>query len=342
MASASASAATPAPDTDLFMRDFTIVRNNSVLDDEIQVPDAPPPRTVYGPQWLRDAYQAICHEINRLDRVSAEMQLNREDPERNAPGLCKAYNMLLWQQHLIFDQQADALATAQRQDFMQFEPASTQFAEEVRLAIKYSEMSAEARTQDAGREMLKHVSSRAQHNADQFSQVEAWAKEEELARKRLEDQMAERKASNQKMVDQFRRDMEVWNDQTPAMKVAQEMAVRERNRFGRTAATLEREALKLGEDVWRLMKSGKEMSAQELKDLRKLLRKTAKTAKSASHCDRPKSPPAPPPPPPPPPPQPPPPPPPPLGTQQGEQAPPPEPPQGQEQAPPPEPPQGQE
>ena len=114
MASASASAATPAPDTDLVMRDFTMVRNNSVLDDEIQVPDAPPPRTVHGPQWLRDAYQAICHEINRLDRVIAEMQLNREDPERNAPGLCKAYNMLLRQQHLIFDQQADALATAQR------------------------------------------------------------------------------------------------------------------------------------------------------------------------------------------------------------------------------------
>ena len=48
----------------------------------------------------------------------AEMQLNREDPKRNAPGLCKAYNMLLWQQHLIFDQQPDALAMAQRQDFM--------------------------------------------------------------------------------------------------------------------------------------------------------------------------------------------------------------------------------
>ena len=98
MASASASAATPAPDTDLVMRDFTMVRNNSVLDDEIQVPDAPPPRTVHGPQWLRDAYQAICHEINRLDRVIAEMQLNRKDPERNTPGLCKAYNMLLRQQ----------------------------------------------------------------------------------------------------------------------------------------------------------------------------------------------------------------------------------------------------
>ena len=73
------------------------------------------------------------------------MQLNREDLERNAPGLCKAYNMLLRQQHLMFDQQADVLATAQCQEFMQFETASTQFAEEVRLAIKYSEMSAEAR-----------------------------------------------------------------------------------------------------------------------------------------------------------------------------------------------------
>ena len=80
MASTSA-AATLALDTDLIMRDFTMVRNNSVLDDEILVPDAPPPRMVHGQQFLQDAYQAICHEINRLNRVIAEMQLNHEDPE---------------------------------------------------------------------------------------------------------------------------------------------------------------------------------------------------------------------------------------------------------------------
>ena len=129
---------------------------------------------------------------------------------------------------------------AQGQDFMQFETASTQFAEEVRLAIKYSEMSAKARTQDAGREMLKHVSSLAQHNIDQFSWVKAWAKEQQLARKRLEDQMAEREASNQKMEDRFSRNVEVWKDQAYATKVAQAMAVKEWNRFGRTAATFER------------------------------------------------------------------------------------------------------
>ena len=145
--------------------------------------EAPPPSTVHGPQWFRDAYLLICHEINRLDGVITVMQDAREDPERNAPDLCKAYNMLLWQQHLLFDQQAEALSTAQRQDFMQFETASTQFAEEDRLAIKYSEMTAKARAQDAGKEMLKHGSTLAQHNADQFSRVEAWAKVQELARK---------------------------------------------------------------------------------------------------------------------------------------------------------------
>ena len=77
----------------------------------------------------------------------------------------------------MFDQQPEDLFTAQRQEFMQFETAFTQFAEEVWLAIKYSEMTAEARAQDAGKEMLKHVSTLAQHNADQFSRVEAWAKE---------------------------------------------------------------------------------------------------------------------------------------------------------------------
>ena len=309
-----------------------MVRNNSVLEDDLQMEEAPPSRTVHGPQWLRDAYLSICHEINRLDGVIIAMQDAREDPERNAPGLYKAYNLLIRQQILLFDQQAEVLSTAQWQDFMQFEMASTQFVEEVRLEMKYSEMTAEARAQDAGKEMLKHVSTLAQHNADQFSRVEAWAKEQVLARKRLEDQMGGREASNQKMVHQFRRDVEVWKDQAHARKVAQEIAVKERNRFGRTAATLKREALKLGEDVRRLMKTGKEMSAQELKDLRKLLRKTAKTAKSTSLRDRPESPPPPPPPPPPPTP----------GFQQGEQAPPPEPPQGQEQVQPQEPPQGQE
>ena len=99
------------------------------------------------------------------------------------------------------------------------------------------------------------------------------------------------------------------------------MVMRHWTRFGTTAAHLEREALMLGEDVRRLMKSGNEMSAQELKDLRKLLRKTAKTAKSASHRNYPKSPPALPPPllqTPSPPPMP--------ASQQGEQAPPSEPP----------------
>ena len=99
-------------------------------------------------------------------------------------------------------------------------------------------MLGEDRAQDAVRKMLKHVSSLALHNADQFSWVEAWAKEQDLARKKLEDQMVEREASNQKMVDQFRRDMEVWKDQVQTTKVAQEMAVKVRNRFGRTAAPL--------------------------------------------------------------------------------------------------------
>ena len=109
--------------------------------------EAPPPRMLHGPQWLRDAYLSICHEINHLDGIITAMQDARQDPEGNAPGLCKVYNMLLRQEHCLFNQQAEALSTAQRQDFMQFKMASTQFrvAEEVQLAIKYFEMTAEAR-----------------------------------------------------------------------------------------------------------------------------------------------------------------------------------------------------
>ena len=57
--------------------------------------EAAPPRTVHGPQWLQDAYLSICPKINRLDGVITAMQDASEDPKRNAPGLCKAYNMLL-------------------------------------------------------------------------------------------------------------------------------------------------------------------------------------------------------------------------------------------------------
>ena len=85
------------------MRDFTKVRNNSVLEDDIQMEEAPPPRTVHSQQWLRDAYLSICHVINRLDGVITAMQDAREDPERNVPVLCKSYNMLHRQQHLLFD-----------------------------------------------------------------------------------------------------------------------------------------------------------------------------------------------------------------------------------------------
>ena len=77
MASASASAvAMLAPNTVFVMLDFTMVSNNSLLVVEIWMPEAPPPRTVHGPQWLHDAYMSICHEINRLDRVIMEMQLH--------------------------------------------------------------------------------------------------------------------------------------------------------------------------------------------------------------------------------------------------------------------------
>ena len=45
----------------------------------------------------------------------------------------------------------------------------------------------------------------------------------------MDDQMAERAASNGKMVEQFRRDMEVWKEQAAATKTVQEMALQERN-----------------------------------------------------------------------------------------------------------------
>ena len=96
MASASASAtAAPVPSAYLVMRDFTMVRNNSVLEDDLQMEEAPPPRKVHGPQWLRDAYLSISHEINHLDGVITAMQDAREDHERNSPGLCKVLH-LMW------------------------------------------------------------------------------------------------------------------------------------------------------------------------------------------------------------------------------------------------------
>ena len=74
--------------------------------------------------------------------VIQKLQDERQDPNHVAPGIVAAYHTLLKQQNVLFEQQTDDLQSARRLDYVQFEAASTQFAEETRMALEYISKSA--------------------------------------------------------------------------------------------------------------------------------------------------------------------------------------------------------
>ena len=109
-----------------------------------------------------------------------------QDPNHVAPDIVAAYHMLLKQQNALFEQQTEDLQTACRVDYVQFEAASTQFAEETRLALEYVSKSATDRGNAVGKEALLNLYNLAVHNTKQFEKVEQWAMLELQARGRLE------------------------------------------------------------------------------------------------------------------------------------------------------------
>ena len=80
--------------TDVTRRDFTMVKYRSFLPGTIQG-IAPLLRHVNGPQWLSSIYVEICGEIDALAKVLQDLIDRNEDPIFVAPGVVRAYNLLL-------------------------------------------------------------------------------------------------------------------------------------------------------------------------------------------------------------------------------------------------------
>ena len=147
------------------------------------------------------AYEKINNDLQSMATVIQKLQDEHHDPNHVAPGIVAAYHMLLKQQNVLFKQQTDNIQSAFRLVYVQFESASTQFAEETRMALEYVSKSVTDRTNAVRKEALQNLNYLAVHNTKQFEKVEMWVKMEELARGRLESKVKEEKARNKAEMD---------------------------------------------------------------------------------------------------------------------------------------------
>ena len=214
--------------------------------------------------------------------VCQKLLLERQDPNHVTPGIVAVYHTLLKQQNALFEQQTEDLHTTRCVNYVQFDAAPTQFAEETRISHEYVSKLAMDRANAVGKEMLLHLNNLAVHNRKEFEEVEQWLRLEEQARGRLEKMVEEEKARNKADLESLKRDMVAGKDQAEHLDATRREAIKERQRFRATAYKLEKEALSLGEEVRTALKKGKSLTAAELRSVQKLLKKTAKTAKSAS------------------------------------------------------------
>src|SRR5436853_5944750 len=128
--------------TDVALRDFTMVKYRSILPGTTQGV-APLSKHVNGPQWLSGVYASLCGEIDALAKVRQDLIDCNEDPIFVAPGVVRAYNLLLQNQNALYEQQYTNFQRVYHVDLPRFKAASTQFTLKVFVAIQYAEMSAE-------------------------------------------------------------------------------------------------------------------------------------------------------------------------------------------------------
>ena len=254
MASSAASSSMEPVRRELVCRDWTMEKYTSVLEDEL-MEDAPgqlvtagstpavTARTVNALIWLKRAYDTINNDLQRMATVIQKHLSERQDPNHITPGIIAAYHTLLKQQNALFKKQTEDLQTARCVDYVQLEAASTQFAEETRMALDYVSKSAMDRANTVGKEKLLNLNNLAVHNTKLFEKVEQWARLQEQARGRLETMVEEEKAKNKAELESLRRDMVVWKDQAEMMDAIRREAINERQRFPATAYKLEKEAL---------------------------------------------------------------------------------------------------
>ena len=175
--------------TDLTLRDFTMTRYQSVLTDDLEQP-IPATRKVNAPLWLSNMYSDLCGDIARLGNILQDLMNRHEDPDTVAPGVVRAYNLLLQNQNTLFDKQAEDLRVAQRNEYHRFATVTTQFATEMRMAIEYAALDAKGKAEENGQNLVRAMSTMAESNAAQFGRVELWAVEQEKRMQEMERKLS--------------------------------------------------------------------------------------------------------------------------------------------------------
>src|SRR5436853_4867572 len=123
-------------DQQLQLHYFTMTQYQSVLDDDQEMTDDAPVRKVIAPLWLSNMYGNICSQITEMGNVIQSLKDQQQDAQHVFPGIVRAYNLLLEQQHQLYDTQTQTLTRAQRHDFARYEQASIQFASETKCKPK--------------------------------------------------------------------------------------------------------------------------------------------------------------------------------------------------------------
>ena len=188
-------------------------------------------RKMNAPVWLQRAYEKINSNLQNMVTVIQKLQDERQESNHVASSTGATYHTLLKQQNVLFAQQTEDLQSARRLDYVQFDVASTQFAEETRMAIKYVSTSATDRPNAVGKGALQNQNYFAVHNTEQFEKVEMWAKMEELASGRLERIVKEEKARNKAELDSSTRDIVAWKVQAETMSATRGEVIQERRLF---------------------------------------------------------------------------------------------------------------
>ena len=304
-ASVSSSAAPERMSFELACRDWTMEKHSTVLEDkhieEAQGQSvsagstlAVPAGKLNAPVWLQRAYDKINGDLQSMATVIQKLLDECQDRNHVAPGIVATCHTLLTHLNFLFEQQSEELQSALRLDYVQFEAASTQFAQDSRMALVYISKSVTDRAIQVGKEALQNLNYLAVHNTKQFEKVEMWAKQEEWTRSRLERKVEEEKERSKVEMDSLRRNIAAWKDQEEKMSKFRMEAVKERRLIQARAHRLEKEALALSEEVQTTMKRGKTLLLVELNGIQNLLKKTVKTAKSTAMRGEPEETPAPP------------------------------------------------
>src|SRR5436853_3017610 len=254
--------------TDVALRDFTMVKYRSILPGTIQGV-APLSKHVNGPQWLSGVYANLCGEIDALAKVLHDLIDRNEDPIFVAPGVVRAYNLLLQNQNALYERQSTDFEKARRADSHRFEATLPQFTQEVSLAIQYVEMSAEEKAQEQGQGFVRAMSKMAQTSAGQFQKVEDWAVQKEKDMQAMQRRMDRRYKEKDIKMDLLEKKME-------QEKVRRQELRGDKKRMAREKAVLRQKADGLEAAISKLAQEVKEGKTKKVKSTLKKAKHSAK------------------------------------------------------------------